>query len=173
MSGSDYTPDRQPKPRVRPGAGDVQTQVAEDALKRREVGIQRYGTALQPFNERDALKDIYEELHDALAYVKQRMLEIEHVADMLHTLEAHGGRVTLECVPVAGHARWNAHYVRHGPDPGDSGGEHPLPLQRQQEVTWEFGDTPGAALDALALTREDWSKPPEPPDPPERSEDER
>jgi hypothetical protein len=54
---------------------DIQSRVVEDIRKRRELGISRYGTALQPFNGRDALLDLYEELLDAVMYIKQSLVE--------------------------------------------------------------------------------------------------
>lgn len=50
---------------------DIQTLVIEDMGKRRELGIRRYGTALQPFNGRDALRDAYEEALDLATYLRQ------------------------------------------------------------------------------------------------------
>jgi hypothetical protein len=54
---------------------DVQSMVIEDIRRRREVGIQRYGTALQPHNGRDALRDAYEEALDLACYLRQAMAE--------------------------------------------------------------------------------------------------
>lgn len=54
---------------------DIQSMVIADIEARRQVGISRYGTALQPFNGRDALQDLYEELIDAAMYIKQVMVE--------------------------------------------------------------------------------------------------
>lgn len=54
---------------------DVQSAVIADMEARRELGILRYGTALQPHNGRDALQDLYEELLDAAMYAKQAILE--------------------------------------------------------------------------------------------------
>lgn len=56
-------------------ATDIQTQVIADIAERRQVGISRYGTALQPHNGRDSLRDLYEELLDGVMYVKQVMVE--------------------------------------------------------------------------------------------------
>ena len=42
--------------------------VVADMRARHELGIARYGRALQPFNGRDALVDLYQELLDALVY---------------------------------------------------------------------------------------------------------
>lgn len=51
--------------------------------RRREVGIQRYGTALQPFNGRNALRDLWEELADASTYFMQVDAEYEALVDAL------------------------------------------------------------------------------------------
>ncbi|MET8006289.1 hypothetical protein [Nonomuraea glycinis] len=50
---------------------DVQSLLIADIEERRQLGITRYGTALQPHNGRDALRDLYEELIDAALYVRQ------------------------------------------------------------------------------------------------------
>ena len=54
---------------------DIQARVIEDIIARRVIGIQRYGTALQPFNGRDALLDAYEEALDLTMYLKQALVE--------------------------------------------------------------------------------------------------
>jgi hypothetical protein len=54
---------------------DIQSQVIADIVERRQVGIKRYGTALQPHNGRDALRDAYEEALDLAMYLKQLMVE--------------------------------------------------------------------------------------------------
>lgn len=54
---------------------DIQSRVIEDIITRREVGIRRYGTALQPHNGRDALLDAYEEALDLTMYLKQVLVE--------------------------------------------------------------------------------------------------
>jgi hypothetical protein len=54
---------------------DIQSQVIADIEARRLVGISRYGTALQPHNGRDALRDAYEEALDLACYLKQAMVE--------------------------------------------------------------------------------------------------
>lgn len=53
----------------------VQESVITDIGERLKLGISRYGTGLQPHNGRDADQDLYEELLDAVMYMKQRMLE--------------------------------------------------------------------------------------------------
>jgi hypothetical protein len=57
------------------GGPDVWALVLDDMAARREVGIERYGTPLQPHNGRDALRDLYEELLDAVAYTRQLIEE--------------------------------------------------------------------------------------------------
>lgn len=59
---------------------DIARIVADDVMKRREVGIQTYGRPLGIENGRKALKDLYEELLDAAHYCKQEMLEREREA---------------------------------------------------------------------------------------------
>lgn len=54
---------------------DIQTLVMIDIGKRRLVGIERYGTALQAHNGRDALQDAYEEALDLCMYLRQLIEE--------------------------------------------------------------------------------------------------
>lgn len=49
--------------------------VIMDMLNRDHVGRERYGTALQPHNGRDALSDAYQEVLDAAAYLRQAIYE--------------------------------------------------------------------------------------------------
>ncbi len=59
----------------RVGCGGISTRVRPlliaDMGARHELGIERYGTPLQPFNGRDALIDAYQEALDLCAYMKQ------------------------------------------------------------------------------------------------------
>ena len=59
---------------------DIQSLVIADIVKRRIVGIERYGTALQPFNGRDALRDAYEEALDLAMYLRQAIEERQQAA---------------------------------------------------------------------------------------------
>jgi hypothetical protein len=59
---------------------DIQSLVIADIVKRRIVGIKRYGTALQPFNGRDALRDAYEEALDLAIYLRQAIEERQQSA---------------------------------------------------------------------------------------------
>ncbi len=64
----------QPMP-TRNGHVSIQSLVRNDLEAREQVGIQRYGTALQPHNGRDALRDAYEEALDLAIYLRQAIAE--------------------------------------------------------------------------------------------------
>lgn len=53
----------------------IQGLVRADLEQREQVGIQRYGTPLQPHNGRDALRDAYEEALDLACYLRQAIEE--------------------------------------------------------------------------------------------------
>lgn len=53
----------------------IQDMVIADIEKRKAIGLQRYGSLLQPNNGRDALRDLYEELMDACQYIRQVIYE--------------------------------------------------------------------------------------------------
>lgn len=72
-------PGDQPLP-VPNGQPDIQSMVIADIHHRREVGIQRYGTALQAHNGRDALRDAYEEALDLAMYLRQAIEERDRPA---------------------------------------------------------------------------------------------
>jgi len=46
-----------------------------DCVNRNHMGVKKYGTPLQPFNGRDALKDAYEEALDLVVYLRQAIYE--------------------------------------------------------------------------------------------------
>jgi hypothetical protein len=73
-----------PIPNDRP---DVQGRVIADIAARRSVGIERYGTPLQPFNGRDALRDAYEEALDLACYLRQALEERKAETDRIAVLE--------------------------------------------------------------------------------------
>ncbi len=58
----------------------VQDMVIADLEARKAVGIERYGTTLQPFNGRDVLMDLYQEILDAANYMRQLIYERDHAA---------------------------------------------------------------------------------------------
>lgn len=53
----------------------VQELVLADLQKRLDVGIQRYGTGLQPHNGRDMLRDAYDEAMDLVVYLRGCLYE--------------------------------------------------------------------------------------------------
>lgn len=52
--------------------------VIKDIKDRDEFGTKKYNTRLQPFNGRNVLVDLYQELLDAVVYVRQLIYENEH-----------------------------------------------------------------------------------------------
>ena len=64
----------QPMPAVN-NSKFIQDMVIEDMLSRKKMGIEKYGTALQAGNGRDALQDAYEESLDLCMYLKQAIVE--------------------------------------------------------------------------------------------------
>lgn len=51
--------------------------VIEDMKARDNFGARKYGTHLQPFNGRSALRDAYQEALDLVVYLRQRIFEEE------------------------------------------------------------------------------------------------
>lgn len=49
--------------------------ITDDLQTRTQIGIERYGTALETANGRNALIDAYEECQDLTQYLKQRTME--------------------------------------------------------------------------------------------------
>lgn len=64
----------QPKP-IPNGYPATWSLVVKDMTERNKVGIQRYGTPLQPFNGRNSLQDAYEEVLDLCVYLKNAIEE--------------------------------------------------------------------------------------------------
>lgn len=65
----------QPAPTHRPGVASVQALVREDLVERERLGVERYGTPLQPHNGRDPLVDAYQEALDLACYLRQAIAE--------------------------------------------------------------------------------------------------
>lgn len=65
---------RQPEKNDKPCIQDL---VIADIEARKKVGIERYGTVLQPFNGRSALLDAYQEALDLCQYLRQLLYEEE------------------------------------------------------------------------------------------------
>ncbi len=64
----------QPPPKPNDGP-DVWDLVMLDMHQRQRIGLERYGTPLQPHNGRNALWDAYEEILDAAVYLRQAIEE--------------------------------------------------------------------------------------------------
>ena len=58
--------------------GDLTPALTADLLERKELGLARYGTILQPNNGRNSLVDAYQESLDLVAYLRN---ELERGAD--------------------------------------------------------------------------------------------
>jgi len=71
----------------------IQDMVIDDIKERKKIGVEKYGTVLKPFNGRNSIVDLYQELGDALVYCKQMMIEREEMVKMLKYIafsEEHG-----------------------------------------------------------------------------------
>jgi len=62
----------------------IADQVIEDIIARKAVGLERYGTYLQPFNQRNSARDAFEEAVDLSLYLKQMMIERKELIKFLH-----------------------------------------------------------------------------------------
>lgn len=69
------TPIRDQPPPVPSDRPSILGLVIADFRERERVGIERYGTPLQAHNGRDAMVDLYQELQDACAYIRQKIEE--------------------------------------------------------------------------------------------------
>lgn len=76
------------KPEAAPlrSEGDCWQMVLGDMHDRREQGIAKYGTPLQPWNGRRPLVDLYQELLDAAVYARQEIAEREEIAEDLEAI---------------------------------------------------------------------------------------
>lgn len=71
--------------------------------RRREIGIERYGTPLQPFNGRDVRRDLFEELLDAYVYSLQAAVEYNsgrYEAMSVHLLQLIHAELRLAPIPA-------------------------------------------------------------------------
>ena len=69
---SDYVKEQAPP---KPSEGDCWRLVIADMEARRQHGIEKYGQPVQPYNGRDPLIDLYQELLDACVYIRQAIEE--------------------------------------------------------------------------------------------------
>jgi hypothetical protein len=84
-SSRSYAIDDQPMPiaNSQPACWDL---VIADIKERDAHGLATYGTRLQPFNGRNAAKDKYQELLDAVVYSKQEQIERDRAMSLLGNL---------------------------------------------------------------------------------------
>lgn len=73
-----------PKPNTHPAIMDL---VMEDFKARDQLGKERYGTRLQPFNGRDSLRDLYEEILDSAAYIRDEIYRRGLVKDVVEYIK--------------------------------------------------------------------------------------
>lgn len=71
---ADYATREQPVPQPSTAPKIVEL-ILHDAMARADLGATRYGTYLRPRNGRDPLVDAYQELLDALVYLRQALYE--------------------------------------------------------------------------------------------------
>ena len=69
---SPNTPEPQPEKNNQPAVWDL---VLADIKERDQIGANKYGIRLQPFNGRDVLKDAYQEALDLVVYLRQAIYE--------------------------------------------------------------------------------------------------
>lgn len=78
------TPEPKPVKNNHPAIADVvasdllasgHVEIAADVMARKEFGLNKYGTALQPMNGRDQLNDLYQEILDGTKYAANAILE--------------------------------------------------------------------------------------------------
>lgn len=68
----------------------IRDRVTADLNDRKAFGLAKYGTVLQPFNGRDSLRDLYDELMDAAVYARARLFEAgEHSLEWMILAEVY------------------------------------------------------------------------------------
>lgn len=72
---------QQPAPK-QSGYPTIHDEVAEDIRLRKELGKQKYGTELQPFNGRNPLIDAYQEVLDLSVYLRQMITEMQSLKNV-------------------------------------------------------------------------------------------
>ena len=85
------TPEPPPQPSQHPAAGTLLidylrmyahprygSQIIDDTLSRMNFGLKKYGTLLHPFNGRDTMNDVYQEILDGLVYARSLLYEVQN-----------------------------------------------------------------------------------------------
>jgi hypothetical protein len=70
------TPQPPPVPSDHPAVWDM---VIADMKERDRIGVEKYGVRLRPFDGRDSLVDLYQELLDASVYARKEIHEREYL----------------------------------------------------------------------------------------------
>ena len=80
-----YSAQEQPEPTKNnlPASWDL---VTKDIQDRDQMGLQKYKTRLQPFNGRDTLTDVYQELLDAVVYIRTALYERDNAKNSINAL---------------------------------------------------------------------------------------
>jgi hypothetical protein len=78
----------QPKP-VDTGGPSLWQEIIRDMQEREQFGLQKYGLPVLAFNGRRVLRDIKEEILDALVYMKQLEVEAKELRLKLQVLLEH------------------------------------------------------------------------------------
>lgn len=106
---------QEPLPKRRADDMDLWKNVINDMNARRDFGLKKYGTVLQPFNGRNPLVDAYQEQLDNLVYTKQAIIEFQLMKeciiafadkflfynddhDFYYTYDSDGNEKTVELV---------------------------------------------------------------------------
>lgn len=92
----------QPKPH-RWGGPSVWDAVIRDMRQRNDMGMQKYGGPLEPFDGRDTLVDAYQEALDMAVYLKAQLMEGER-----HAKWFDGWSI---CLSILQHAEWTGEWV--------------------------------------------------------------
>lgn len=83
---SDHEP--MPTPNEKPATW---TLVMHDMKERHEVGIERYGTPLQPANDRNSMIDSYQEMLDQIVYFRNHIEDLRIFMDLVGALFYRAG----------------------------------------------------------------------------------
>ncbi len=91
MSNYSNTPEPDPLPNNEPAVWDL---VIEDMKDRDKFGVSKYNTRLKPFDGRDNLKDIYQELLDGVVYCRKEIYQRDKTKKLLKKLSKSMKRTT-------------------------------------------------------------------------------
>lgn len=78
-----------------PSAHDL---VAADMMKRKQYGLDKYGTVLQAGNGRNSLLDAYDETQDLIVYMRTELAEREELARVYDNAKRALGPQKVDCL---------------------------------------------------------------------------